>query len=426
MLSLASVLRSSSRYSALLLLFMMPTAYSVCTSCFGKEPSCKDAGYDQCPWQSSVAANAAALIAVGATTLLSVAMTLPPRILRVFTPNALSALVALHRRPKEGKTFDLAKADMKTMVDGVTSYQCSKQMAVVEIASRLQALDPTKDDYQNKSTGLTAILDVLKHLTDSTGTPIKAAGEGALSYILAKLSAVTCGTSSRSFDLNVHAFECHEASSPNHAARFAASLVRPKSMAQAAALLNHFCLVAVATGVASFLSLSPFLDEVFYEPVRAGDLDWPTAFECLVSYLSLLENNPSKYSLANVVSTLGGMDSVRAAALGRAQGIYSAEFFRVPRGEPRDVDDKDYTKNGKKFNGTITDFNHSSKKGCAAHNYGSPHLAKHVKAGMCLFYHGCNQFVTDKGPGGQCLSTKHVRGPDCDYDPAKKCNSPLA
>jgi hypothetical protein len=288
MLLLVSMLRFSTRYSALLLLFMLPKACAVCNSCFGKEPSCNDGGYDKCPWQLAVIGNATALAAAGAT-LLSVAMTLPPRILRIFTPSALYALMTLHRRPKEGQPFDLENADMRSMVGAVTTDRCSRNEAVVEVASRLQKLDPTAGNYLVLAKGLTAMLDVLKSLTDHNGgVSIKAAGEGALSYILAKLSVVTCGTASHSFDLNVHNYErTLEASSSTSANKFTASLVRPKSMAQAVALLNHFSLVAVSTGVASFLILSPFLDEIFYEPVRAGELMWPTAFECLISYLSL-------------------------------------------------------------------------------------------------------------------------------------------
>ena len=46
--------------------------------------------------------------------------------------------------------------------------------------------------------------------------------------------------------------------------------------------------------------------------------------------------------------------------------------------------------------------------------------------GRCMFKHGiCDQFVTDKGKGGQCGSTQHKR-PNCDYDSSKKCTRPVA
>ena len=68
-------------------------------------------------------------------------------------------------------------------------------------------------------------------------------------------------------------------------------------------------------------------------------------------------------------------------------------------------------------------FNESDKKGCAAWNSGNHHQAKYVDAsGKCMFFHGCDQFVTDKGAGGQCLGP-HKRS-ECDYDPAKKCSKP--
>ena len=273
-----------------------------------------------------MAANALALAASTTVTAITLSLTVPARILRVFNPQALRALVTLHKRPKEGAPFDLKAAGLTGMVSAVTSNLCSRDDAVVEVASRIDALDPADLSYLNKAKGLTSILDVLKGLSDTATSHVRAAGEGALSYTLAKLSVVTCGTATQSFDLNVHDYERTPESSSSGTGRFAASLTRPKSFSQAVALLNHFCLVACATGVASFLALSPFLDDVFYEPVRAGELAWPTAFECIISYLSLLENHPSQYTLASVVARLGGQDSIRSAALTRAQGLYAAQL----------------------------------------------------------------------------------------------------
>ena len=68
---------------------------------------------------------------------------------------------------------------------------------------------------------------------------------------------------------------------------------------------------------------------------------------------------------------------------------------------------------------TIRGDNKSSSKGCVSWNLGKPHQAKHVDdSGMCRFRHACDQFVSDKGPGGQCLGS-HKRK-DCDYDPTKR------
>ena len=66
----------------------------------------------------------------------------------------------------------------------------------------------------------------------------------------------------------------------------------------------------------------------------------------------------------------------------------------------------------------------SAKSGCAAWNLDKPHLKKHVgPGGVCKFLHMCDQYVTDKGPGGQCLQG-HKRTV-CTYPKEKKCNAPV-
>ena len=205
---------------------------------------------------------------------------------------------------------------------------------------------------------------------------------------------------------------------------FSASLVRPKSFEQVASLLNFFNLVLVATGLSSVLALAPFLDDVVYEPVRTGDLPWPVAFELLIIYLRMIENEPDVYNLVTVVSKCGGMDAKREMARQMAVGLYPKGFFRPLPGEPSVATKVEKpSKEGQFFKGILKGFNESSSKACTAYNLGTQHLAKHVKEGKCIFFHGCNQWVDDKGPNGQCLSTSHVRG-TCDYDPSHKCSAP--
>ena len=52
-------------------------------------------------------------------------------------------------------------------------------------------------------------------------------------------------------------------------------------------------------------------------------------------------------------------------------------------------------------------------------------FVKDPATGKWLFKHGvCNQYVTDKGPGGIC-GGNHCRK-ECDYDADKKCKKPVA
>ena len=45
--------------------------------------------------------------------------------------------------------------------------------------------------------------------------------------------------------------------------------------------------------------------------------------------------------------------------------------------------------------------------------------------GTCTLAHKCNQFVSDKGPGGYCMGP-HARCTGCDYDAGKKLRAPAA
>ena len=160
-------------------------------------------------------------------------------------------------------------------------------------------------------------------------------------------------------------------------------------------------------------------------------MSWPVAFECLILYLRLIESGSGKYNIGNVVHDCGGIDHIRKQALMVAKDHYSVAFFRTFGGNPtydkvpEDGNKDDGTKGSKKggevFKGTLIGGTNTSKICCAAWNLGNPHLAKNVDAnGRCKFLHVCDQFVTDKGKGGQCRGN-HKR-PDCDYDPEKKCS----
>ena len=167
--------------------------------------------------------------------------------------------------------------------------------------------------------------------------------------------------------------------------------------------------------------MTPFLEDVVYEPVRSGALVWPIAFECLIAYLRMIEAGAGIYTVSNVVRSAGGIDAVRAQAKSAAVAHFPAAFFRVLGGNPSH--DSASGAGGDVYKGTVKGDNKSSKSGCVSWNAGNPHLAKHVDAkGCCRFIHACNQYVTDKGKGGQCLGP-HKRK-ECDYEQAKKVSKP--
>ena len=194
-------------------------------------------------------------------------------------------------------------------------------------------------------------------------------------------------------------------------------------------VLHFLVLCGHGLGLFSLMAISPFLEDVIYEPLRLGVITWPVAFECLLIYLHMIDSNPSEFTIANVFHKAGGIDNIRDQAKKMAVGRgYPAPFlqsFRTPGGNPGPSDiDADKDKDKDKYKGKVTDYDHSATKGCRAWNMGEKHLAKHVDKGVCKFLHKCDQWVTDKGKGGQCLGD-HKRK-DCDYDPSKRCSQPAS
>ena len=418
-------LPSLRNFSMLLLLFLLlPLADATCQVCFGGAVGCADQGAAACPWTTGIAANVAAVVAAVGTAI-KLDSLLPARYLRLFTRSVLQTLAIIAAKPKGGATFSFAGKTYVDIHQAVVGGLISKDEGVNELISRL-----------NTEELKTAPNDVLcKQLERGIGLCQKAVvkvassevTEGAFLFILAKLSTVVCGNSG-TFDLCVECTDDAEQPTSSGTKRFAASLKRPTSIEQMYSLVHQFQLVCVTAGFVTVMTMSPFLEEVIFEPLRLGVLDWPVAFELMIVYLRMIENEPVRWNIANVVSASGGMDAKRAEAHNMAKGLYSAAFFRRPRGEPRDDKDKvkSDTKSGAEmFKGTVSGHNETGSKGCAAWNNGTNHLVKHVDAGTgkCKFRHACNQFVTDKGPGGQCLKG-HKRFEGCDYDESKKCSQP--
>ena len=407
--------------------FLITPVTSVCNVCFGDAQGCSGAS-DQCPWKIGMAANVAAI--TGAVALvIKLDNLLPPRYLRVFTRPVLQTLGIISSKPKGGASFDMTGKSGKDIYEATVGGHVPKDEAVIELTSRIE------DEEAKATPGDRVIKQLERYLTMVQKATVKVTSaeisDGVYLFILAKLSSYTVGEAG-SFDLCVEITDDDASSTATSGSKkFSASLKRPQSAAQMYSLLHQFQMVSIATGVTNVMAIGPFLEDVVYEPIRLGVLEWPVAFELMICYLRMVENDPSRWRLSNVVASSGGMDAKRAEALMLARDLYPTSFFRQPRGEPRDVTDKGKDKKtGEQFyNGTVQGDNPNSKKGCTAWNLGNRHFAKHVDAsGCCKFVHACNQYVTDKGPGGQCLGA-HKRLDSngnnvCTYDAAKKCDKP--
>ena len=406
-------------FCVLLLFFLsISSVNSVCQHCYGAGTGCSGDG-TKCPWVTQIQANASSIALAGGGALV-VATLLPAKLLRLFPRFCLDAISALVSKvASQGNPFDYStNPSSPAVVNAVKLGSSTRQDAVLYLNDTIQAAsgDDASITIKKLESAIKTIENIDVRLVSNTSS-----SEGAHIYILFKLSSVVSSSAKGSTSLDA-CFECDSSESSRPIRSFSASLVRPSSRDHMYSLLNLFCLCCHAMGLSSFLALSPFLEDVIFEPVRDGSVSWPVAFECLVIYLRMIESNPSDYSVSTVYHKAGGIDSIREKARVAAISNFPASCFRTHGANPETGFDAKHDKDAI-FKGSISDFNHNSKRACTSWNLGKPHFAKHVQNGKCTFFHGCSQYVSDKGTAGQCLAD-HKRDA-CQYDAAKKRSSPL-
>ena len=185
----------------LLLFSHLPLVGSVCEICFGggAADGCVGAS-DTCPWGTAIAANVAAITA-GLGGTLTVAKVLPAKVTRILSKPILDAISALSSRVAPGSTYD---------PDGKTPNQIAKAVKL-GLFQRDEAMDHVRDlmaevddDDEHAPTKLKKLENLQADIRScnvlvNTDSSI----EGALLFILFKLSKVICAThrGSTSFDL---------------------------------------------------------------------------------------------------------------------------------------------------------------------------------------------------------------------------------
>ena len=411
---------------------LLHAVYGKCLSCFGGAYGCSGQT-ELCPWVTGLAANRNLIqsIAVGvvaASSSLAIKKLLPVRFRRLFGRPTLDILLSIVSKPRDGGEFSPEGKSVVQIVSAIKAGTFSKSEAMLFLVESMQELDLEDTHHSTRVKQLQASLDIVKEIPDNLGSTA-ASSAGAYFFILAKLSVVICREQDLSVTLDA-CFECEEednggngsSSSTSGGTKAAsATLRRPKSVGNMMMLLNDFVLVCTAVGLATPLVLCPFLADVVYIPISEGVLEWPVAFELLLIYLQEVDRQPDTWTLATIFAGSGAIDVRRKDAAAIAKARYPPSIFRAHGGNPG----IGAGGGGKKYDGEVKLYNATSKRGCSAWNDGTAHDARSVDAnGRCKYKHACNQWVTDKGKGGQCLGD-HKRK-ECNYDESKKCSSAVS
>jgi hypothetical protein len=324
-----------------------------------------------------------------------------------FTRPVVDAIVGLACAPVQGVQIDFTDAtynQASAVVKAAVYGHCSFAEASAVLAEKLDAA--TSIEAIEKIRGA---MDSLK----SAGETAVHSATGTFLFVWAKVSNVISKRSEFSYKL--------EAVAKSKSAVHAVTLVRPEKESEFYEMTHLFIMTVIALGLASATIVIKFIDDTVFGTIRMGE-PFTVAHELVLCYFREMDFDPARLLHMGNVFRRGGQDTLLSEARRNA-----AAFFRVgggnlqPKGNNDDKLGNIKTVKTIKPNGKSDE---SSKKPCPDFNGGRP--CKHLKPdGTCTLAHKCNQFVSDKGPGGYCMGP-HARCTGCDYDAGKKLRAPAA
>lgn len=175
-------------------------------------------------------------------------------------------------------------------------------------------------------------------------------------------------------------------------------------------------MLPTALWMANFSIVQSFISEVVFKTIRELKQGWEVAHELFLLYLREIEWDATRASSFANVYRQGMQDTLLTQARSNA-----AAFFRTLRKETAGGVAGSSVCQPIEWNGRSTE---SSQKCCVSWNLTKDHTARQLASdGTCLFAHRCMQYVSDKGPYGQCRGNH--RKSECNYDEDKKLAKPL-
>ena len=377
-------------------------------SCSGNDPKCQ--GGDTCALAKALATNVAVMAGTAAVgKVLSMGEDgkhiLPLTWLQFLKPSVLQTLVSLAKRAPTGTPLDISALSIKELSAHISGGSISVSEGRLEFLKRMSEDAVSSADLLK----MQVICEVLpKQGEDSRFlSPLSkmSSSAGALQFVFALASQIVRGLAGT----NKISLNMSDAGSSLNSSLISIELKRPQSSDAFYHMLSVWQTLLGATGLANIVIVGPFLSEVVFDiiPVRG----WKVALEHFLLYISKIDSGVG-WELATATS-LGSHDTFTHNAV-RAAGESKPHN---PEPCPGDSDKAGKSKGETKtWNGKFnTDL---SARPCAAFNLGQDH--KSLKAdGSCPFSHACDQWVSDKGKGGQCKAS-HPRS-SC-TNPAKSAS----
>ena len=321
------------------------------------------------------------------------------------------------RRPFDGTPATITKTTtMKTILGWVQSNVCSldwalmEHMELVETESDADERKRLMANYNMLATAKTTIAAVSTNLYTTSGIGVTLLLLGfCFAYVRkdGKMSKVGGETSDTDKDKG------EGTSAASVSAHIALKLLRPLNYYQFSQALQLFMLYGVQLAIFPFAAMSEFLLYVVHDTINKRGRPWQFAQELMLVMLKRIDDagDLKKLNLLNIVNE-AHLNTVYEEAMESAKYFYPTIFRAYPGKGEEDVcpvagapaeDEIKY--NGKWTRGAGP---------CSAYNTGGKHGKRVLTAeGKCKYDHVCDQWVTDKGPKGRCLSAKHKRG-ECD------------
>ena len=370
---------------------------SVCLSCSGNDPNCK--GDNTCALAKALIANVAVMAGTaGASKALSMGEDgkhiLPLSWLQFLKPSVLQTLVRLAQRAPTGTPVDITSLSIKELSAHISSGTISVMDGRLDFLRRMSDDSVSDADLLKMKT----ICEVLPQKAEDSrfmSSLGKLSSSGALQFVFALATQIVHKLSNSS-KVSV---SVGESSSSSSSALVSIELKRPTSFESFSYALTVWQTLLCATGLANGVITGPFIAEVVHDVIPSRG--WRVALEHFLLYIQKIDSGVG-WQLASATS-LGSHDTFLHNALRAAGELGKTQSGDQPHPNPSPLikKGKDKIQGDEKpsWNGSWN--KDPSARPCAAFNLGQEH--KNLKPdGSCPFSHTCDQWVSDKGAGGQC------------------------